>query len=188
MKIQGALINRAARVFMNSVALDSVPVSIEELSTVNNLLDKNKDLKGIFINPLFSPEEREKVIDLLRQKIGLSDGTVKFLRFLLEEKAISGLSEIIKKITVMYLDKKRKAKATVITPVSLDSRYDERLRASLRNLTGREVDIDYVVDPALLGGVVIKVGSTMYDSSIRAQLRILKDNLIKGNQQNGVSW
>lgn len=179
MKIQTALINRAARAFMNTVDIDSIPHCLGELENLKDLLDKNRDFRGFFTNPLFTPSEREKVLDVLKDKIGLSDSTVKFLRFLLEEKAITGLAEIIKKITVMYLDRKRKAKATVITPVSIDTRYDERLRVALRNLTGREVDIDYVIDPALLGGIVVKVGSTMYDSSIRGQLRLLRDNLIK---------
>ena len=44
----------------------------------------------------------------------------------------------------------------------------------------REVDIEYVMDPSLLGGILVKVGSTMYDSSVKGQLRLLKDELIKG--------
>ena len=179
MKIQTALINRAARAFMNTVDIDLIPQCLRELENIRDLLDKNRDVRGFFMNPLFTPEEREKVLNVLKDRISLSDSTVKFLRFLLEEKAVSGLNEIIKKITVIYLDKKKKAKATVITPVSIDRMYDERLRVALRNLTGREVDIDYVIDPALLGGIVVKVGSTMYDSSIRGQLRLLKENLIK---------
>lgn len=180
MKIQASLINKAARAFMNSVNIDLVPKCLEELTSMNDFLLKDREIKGFFLNPLFSTDERGKVLNLLKERLNLSDETVKFLRFILEEKAISGLSEIIKKITSLYLDRKRKARATVISPISLDSRYDERLRVSLKNLTGRDVDIDYVVDPSLLGGVVIKVGSTMYDSSIRGQLRLLRDNLIKG--------
>lgn len=180
MKIQAALINRAARAFMSTVNIELIPDCLGELSNLSSLLEKNRDFKGFFLNPLFTSDERERVLNTLKEKIRLSDGTVKFLRFLLEEKAISGLPEIIKKITILYLDKKRKAKAIVVTPVGLDTRYDERLKLSLKNLTGRDIDIDYVVDPALLGGIVIKVGSTMYDSSIRGQLRLLRDNLIKG--------
>lgn len=180
MKIQGALVNKVARMFMNSMDIELIPKALDELSLIKDMLEKNKDIKGFFMNPLFSPEERDKMLDLLRERIRLSDGTVKFLRFLLQEKAVSGLSEIIKKITSLYLEKKKKAKATVITPISLDNRYDARLRESLRRLTGREVEIDYLVDPALLGGIVIKVGSTMYDSSLKGQLRLLRDNLIKG--------
>lgn len=180
MKIQAVLINRAARAFMNTVNIDIIPNCIGELSKVNDLLEKNREFRGFIMNPLFTADERERVLKVLKERIGLSDETMRFLSYLLEEKAMAGLPDIIKKVTLLYLDKKRKAKAIIVTPVALDSKYDERLKNSLKNLTGREIDIDYVIDPAILGGIVIKVGSTMYDSSIRGQLRLLKDNLIKG--------
>jgi F0F1-type ATP synthase delta subunit len=56
----------------------------------------------------------------------------------------------------------------------------DRLKGSLKKLINKDVDLDYVLDPSLLGGVLVKVGSTMYDSSIKGQLRLLKDELIKG--------
>ncbi len=58
--------------------------------------------------------------------------------------------------------------------------YEERLKASLKKMIEKDVDIEYVLDPSLLGGVLVKVGSTMYDSSVKGQLRLLKDELIKG--------
>jgi F0F1-type ATP synthase delta subunit len=51
---------------------------------------------------------------------------------------------------------------------------------SLKQITGKEIDLEFVMDPSLLGGVRIKVGSTMYDSSIKGQLGLLRDKLIKG--------
>ena len=54
------------------------------------------------------------------------------------------------------------------------------MKSSLKEITGRDIDIEFVIDPALLGGVRIKVGSTMYDSSIKGQLGLLRDKLIKG--------
>ncbi len=180
MKISGALINRAARSFMNSVNMELIPRCLGEFSTIDKLLRENRDFKGFFMNPLFTPVERDNFLDFLKSRLALSNETIKFIRFIVDEKAIAGLSEIINKIMSLYFDKKRKAKATVITPISLDSRYDERLKITLKNLTGREIDIDYRVDPSLLGGIVIKVGSTMYDSSLKGQLWLLKDNLIKG--------
>lgn len=67
-----------------------------------------------------------------------------------------------------------------MTPVEVTRDYEDRLKAALKKLIDRDVDVEYVLDPSLLGGVLVKVGSTMYDSSIRGQLRLLKDELIKG--------
>ncbi|PIP71230.1 MAG: hypothetical protein COW90_01095 [Nitrospirae bacterium CG22_combo_CG10-13_8_21_14_all_44_11] len=80
----------------------------------------------------------------------------------------------------MYLEKKRRAKAVVLTSIEISKDYEERLKRSLNKLTDRDVDIEFVMEPALLGGIIVKVGSTMYDTSIKGQLRLLRDELIKG--------
>jgi len=105
---------------------------------------------------------------------------VKFVTHLTQVRVISALSEILKAATVIYLEKKKRAKAMVLTPVEISAKNEERLKASLKKLLEKDVDIEYVMDPSLLGGILVKVGSTMYDSSIKGQLRLLKDELIKG--------
>lgn len=105
---------------------------------------------------------------------------VKFILFLSVNRVAAALSEIVKTATAIYLEKKKQARATVFTPVEVTKIHEERLKASLKKLIDRDVEIDYVIDPSLLGGVLVKVGSTMYDSSVKGQLRLLKDELIKG--------
>jgi len=105
---------------------------------------------------------------------------VKFVIFLTENRVVAALSEILKTATAIYLEKKKQAKAVVFTPVEVSKGHEERLKASLKKLLDRDVDIEYVMDPSLLGGILVKVGSTMYDSSVKGQLRLLKDELIKG--------
>ena len=110
----------------------------------------------------------------------MSEKIVKFVIHLTRSELISVLSEVIKAATVIYLEKKKRAKATVMTPVEISAKNEERLKASLKKLLEKDVDIEYVMDPSLLGGILVKVGSTMYDSSVKGQLRLLKDELIKG--------
>ncbi|OGW70806.1 MAG: hypothetical protein A2484_08705 [Nitrospirae bacterium RIFOXYC2_FULL_44_7] len=97
-----------------------------------------------------------------------------------EFRIIAALPEIIKIAAAIYLEKKKRAKAVVLTPIEINKDYEERLKRSLKKLTERDVDIEVVMEPALLGGILVKVGSTMYDTSIKGQLRLLKDELIKG--------
>ena len=93
---------------------------------------------------------------------------------------IAHLAECIRTVSALYLERKKRAKATVRTPVDTNMKYDSTIKASLKRLTGRDIDIEYVVDPSLLGGVLIQVGSTMYDTSLKGQLRLLRDDLKKG--------
>ena len=93
---------------------------------------------------------------------------------------IAALSDIIRIATNLYLERKKKAKAVVMTPIAISKDRESTLKASLKKITDRDVDLEYVIDPSLLGGILIKMGSTMYDTSIKGQLRLLKDELIKG--------
>lgn len=171
---------RYAKMLYHSVGTDGVPGAIEELGTVARLMAENRGFRGLLENPRFTAGEREKVLLELAGRLGLSDGTVRFILHLADELLIAALPEVTRIVTAMYLERTKRARAVVETPVETGGRYDAALKAALRRLSGREVEIDYVVDPGLLGGIRVKVGSTMYDSSIQGQLRLLKDDLMKG--------
>lgn len=173
-------VKQYAKMFFNTVELEKVPGALDELMTVNRLMEESQEFRGLLGNPLFTPEDREKGMKQVAGKAGVSDSTEKFILYLAEKMVISHLSQLIEIVTALYLEKKKKAKATVLLPIQTDRKYDDVLKPSLEKLTGREVDLEYVVDPSLLGGVVIKVGSTLYDSSLKGQLRLLKDDLMKG--------
>lgn len=173
-------IKRYAKMFINAVGLDGTAQAVNELQSVNDLMSKSKAFRMLLENPLFTGKEREKALKEISKRVKLSDNTVRLVVHLSEQRIISNLSGLIMSATAIYLEKKKRTKAVVTTPVEISSRYNDRLKTSLKNLTGRDVDIEYIVSPALLGGMLIKVGSTMYDSSIKGQLRLLKDDLMKG--------
>lgn len=179
MKRQQA-VKRYAKMFFTAVGIDAVPKALDELISVNTVMQKSREFRGLLENPLFTREEREKVMKQASSRLSLSDDTARFVLFLAEQMVIASLPDLIHLVTTIYLEKKKRAKATVVTPIDTNRRYDEALKSSLRKLTGKEVDIEYVVDASLLGGVMVQVGSTMYDSSVKGQLRLLKDDLIKG--------
>lgn len=173
-------VKRYAKMFFNAVGVEAVPKALDELMAVNAVMEKSREFRGLLENPLFTLEEREKVMRQASDRLNLSENTLRFILFLAEQMVIASLPELIRRVMDIYLEKKKRAKATVVTPIDTNNKYDETLKASLRKLTGKEIDIEYVVDPSLLGGVTVKVGSTMYDSSVRGQLRLLKDDLMKG--------
>lgn len=177
MKRQQA-VKRYAKMFLNSMGIDDMPEALEELSAVNGLMQKSGEFRGLLENPRFTKEEREKGVKEISERVKISGSTVKFILYLSEHLVIPSLDGLIQIVTAMYLEKKKRAKAIVVTPVDTQKKYEETLKSSLKQITGRDVDIEYVVDPSLLGGVLVKVGSSMYDSSIKGQLRLLRDDLI----------
>ena len=171
---------RYAKMFINVAGMEAAPQALAELTLVERLMAKSGDFRSLLLNPGFSQAEKEGVLRKVAEKAKVSDKVMKFVIYLTENRLIAALSEILRTATAIYLEKKKRAKAVVYTPVEVAGNFEERIKVSLKKLVDREVEIEYVIDPSLLGGVLVKVGSTMYDSSIKGQLRLLKDELIKG--------
>jgi F-type H+-transporting ATPase subunit delta len=169
-----------AKALLDTVSIDKAPEAIAELSTINDLMIKSKEFYSLLVNPQFTLEEIEKIIKQIASTLKLSDNIVKFITHLTEIKLIINLPDIIRIAISLYLERKKRAKAVVMTPIEISKRYEEKLTVSLKKLIDRDIDIEYVIDPSLLGGVLIKVGSSMYDTSIIGQLRLLKNEMIKG--------
>jgi F-type H+-transporting ATPase subunit delta len=172
--------SRYAKALLRSIDLENVPQALSELIAMNDLMGASKEFESLLVNPLFTHDERTNVIKQLAGKLKLSDYIVKFILHLSDVGVIKALPEIIRMATSLYLEKKKKAKAIVMTPLPVTKEQEGKLRASLKKITDRELDIEYAIDPSLLGGVLVRIGSTMYDTSIKGQLRLLKDELIKG--------
>ncbi|MBI3592445.1 MAG: ATP synthase F1 subunit delta [Nitrospirae bacterium] len=177
-KVKG--VKRYAKQFLSAVDLTEASQGIEQLSAIAALMEKEKSFRNLMVSPIFSADESRQVIAYMSRKLRMSEKTAKYLQYLSESRAIGSLPEIIKAIVEQYLEMKKRAKAVVTSPVQIGKDYEAKLTGSLKQITGRDIDLEFVVDPSLLGGIRIKIGSTMYDSSIKGQLGLLKDKLIKG--------
>jgi ATP synthase F1 delta subunit len=169
-----------ANALIRNVGIDNAPRTIKELEVFNALMLKSKEFKSLLFNPQFTTAEREAVLKQLAAKMKLSEYTIKFVMYLSEIGVIPALPAIIRSAINLYFEKKKKAKAVVMTPIEIKKEQEDSLKSSLKKMMDRDVDIEYVMDPSLLGGILVKVGSTMYDTSIRSQLRLLRYELIKG--------
>lgn len=177
-KIKG--LKKYARQFLNALDLNEVSHGIEQLSAIAELMEKDRGFRNLMISPVFSPDESGRIITYLSGKLGMSAKAANYLHYLAQSGVIGGLSVITGEIQAQYLEIKKRSKAVVASPVEVGEDYAEQLLQSLKRVTGRNIDLEFVIDPSLLGGVSIKVGSTMYDSSIKGQLGLLRDKLIKG--------
>lgn len=177
-KVKG--VKKYAKQYLSTVDLGEIPQGIEQLNAVATLMAKDKNFRNLIVSPIFTDTESRQVITHISQTLKMADKTTKYLQYLSSTKAIGTLPEILASITAQYLEMKKRARAVVTSPVQVSKDDAAKLAGSLKQITGREVDLEFVIDPSLLGGVRIKVGSTMYDSSIKGQLGLLKDKLIKG--------
>jgi ATP synthase F1 delta subunit len=172
--------NRYAKALLRNIGIENAPQALTELISVNDLMVKSREFRSLLVNPRFTTDERAGIIKSVSERLKLSESTLKFILHIAEVGVIVALADIIRIATNIYLERKRKAKAVVMTPIAISIDRENTLKASLKRLTDRDVDLEYIIDPSLLGGILVKIGSTMYDTSIKGQLRLLKDELIKG--------
>ncbi len=169
-----------AKIFLNIAGPDKAESAVKELSIVTETANKSKDFKGLLLGPQFTQAEKEKVIKKICGILKLSEITTKFIIYLSEKAAVWLLADIASIAAALYLESRKKAHAVVFTPAKITKETEIRLQSALKKLTEKDVDLNVVIDPSLLGGILVRVGSTMYDSSIKGQLRLLKAELIKG--------
>ncbi|GBD99790.1 ATP synthase subunit delta [bacterium BMS3Abin07] len=169
-----------AKTLFNAVEIDKFEEAFGQLSLVNEVMQKSRDIFSSLTSPLFSLNEKERTVGIISGAINLSGNIEKYLKYLAANGAIAILPEILKLAVDMYREKKKKTKAIVISAVEISEDIGRRLKDILGRLTSKDVEIEYDNDPSLLGGFIIKMGSTMYDSSLKGQLKLLEDELIKG--------
>lgn len=173
-------VKKYAKQFLKSVELTDVPKAIEQLSAIASLIEKDKNFRTLMVSPVFSDADREKAIAILSHQMKMTTEIAQYLIYLSDKMVFGGLRDIVNAISSLYMLMQKKAKAIVTAPMQVGKEYEKELISALTQLTGRDIEVEFMYDPSLLGGVRIQVGSTMYDSSIKGQLGLLKDKLIKG--------
>jgi ATP synthase F1 delta subunit len=166
--------------FLGAVGADQAEAAMAELKLAETLMEKSPEFRSLLLSPVFTAAERTKGLDALGASLKLSTGTVKFLAFLADAGAAGAIGAVFEKALALYLERKSRVKATVVTSVAIGKDYEARLKASLERITKKDVDIEYAIDPSIIGGMLVKVGSTMYDGTLRGQLRLLRGELIRG--------
>lgn len=179
-RVRGAKAKKFAKQFLSLVNIEQIPEVVAKLEAVASLMKKDRKFRNMLTSPSFSEEERAGVIAYICEKLNLSQDVKKFLSFLSQEGVLVGLDEILRYVIALYMEMKRRVKGIVVSAVELSDSYRQKIMELLKEITGKEVELQYEVDPSLLGGIKVQVGSTMYDLSIKGQLGLLRDKLIKG--------
>jgi F-type H+-transporting ATPase subunit delta len=150
--------------------IESVSKSLEALSQA--LVD-SKDFKELVTSPLVSREEAGKAFAALASELGLDPVTTNFLGVLAKNGRKNQLRPVIRAFRRLAAEHRGETTADVITARPLNDDQLAALRQQLRARAGRDVNIDATVDPTLLGGIVVKLGSQQIDASIRTKLNRL---------------
>ncbi len=171
---------RYAKALSGILSLEDLPQEISRLEKLSTLIEKDKKLKGFFINPLFNEQEKKGFLGYISERLGLNEKTRNVLEGLIAEGAFTALSVFVRFLNKFYAERRRLLRATIVSPIPVDGGMVERIANALRKVTQREITVELTVDPGLLGGIVVRFDNTVYDLSLRGQLNLLKNEIIKG--------
>jgi F-type H+-transporting ATPase subunit delta len=149
----------------------------EELSAWELMMRSNADLLEVFRNPTIPYDQKRNVLNALIARARVRPTTANFLQVLLRNQRLPDLSEINRQFAQELDDRSGVVVAQVTTARPVPSPVQDGLRERLSSLTGRRVRLQFAVDEDLIGGVMTRVGSTVYDGSVRTQLQQIRQRM-----------
>ena len=157
--------------------LDTAAVQ-QQLDDFSKTLAGSHELREVLMNPSIANEQKLKVLDAIAGRIGMFPQVRNFLAVIIDHQRLAELDEILAEYRAVADEQSHMAEAEITSAHPLNDRDHAELEAQVAKLAGVRVRATYHQDPTLLGGAVVRIGSTIYDGSIRAQLQQLKQRLV----------
>ena len=144
-----------------------------DLAAVAQALAESDDFKALTTSPLVGRDEAVKAVKATAKAMQLDTITGNFLGVLAKNRRLGQLPGVIRAFNTLSARHRGELTAEVVSAHNLDDGQVDALRQNLRTRMGRDIAVDLRVDPAILGGLVVKIGSQMIDGSIRTKLNNL---------------
>ncbi len=159
----------------------SVEAIGKDLQNVENvLMAHDGKLHGFFSSPVFTTEEREAVLLQILPRLGVGNFTQNFLKVVNSNGRFAVLPVIRSEYDKLADVRAGRVRVKVSTAEPLTPQLETEVKAALESSTGKTVIVEHTVDPSLIGGMVARIGGTVYDSSLRTKLQALKAALVVG--------
>jgi F-type H+-transporting ATPase subunit delta len=149
-----------------------------QLADFNDTLAASQALREVLSNPAIPSDQKLRVLDAIAGRLGVFPQVRNFLAVIMDHQRINVLQEILDEYHGLADEQAGLAEAEITTARPLDDRDRAELEAQVARLAGGRVHAIYREDTSLLGGAVVRIGSTVYDGSVRAQLLGLRQKLI----------
>tara|TARA_Y100001960_G_scaffold250276_1_gene266529 strand:- start:312 stop:911 length:600 start_codon:yes stop_codon:yes gene_type:complete len=155
-----------------SNALGKLEPNVADLTAA---LEASEELRGLISSPLVSRDEQEKAIAAVSQKMGLETVLKDGLALMAQKRRLFVLPQLLTQLSALISEEKGEVTAEVTSAKALTKTQSEKLSKTLAARVGKTVKINATVDEELIGGLVVKVGSKMIDTSIRSKLNSLQN-------------
>lgn len=145
-----------------------------ELAGFQTLINESADMKRFIESPVFSAEDQLRAVAAVLEKAGISGLSANFIKVAAANRRLFAIPGMIKSYFQIVARNRGEISADVTSAHALTSTQENELKATLKGVTGKDVAINVTVDPSILGGLIVKVGSRQIDTSLRTKLSTLK--------------
>jgi F-type H+-transporting ATPase subunit delta len=152
-------------------AVDTVKADLERFDA---LVAESPDLLRFVRSPVFSADERLQALSAVLQRAGIGGLAEKFLKLVTSNRRLFAVRDMVKGFRELVADYKGEATAEVTVAEQLKDDHVAALKSALHAVSGKDVDLHVKVDPAIIGGLVVKLGSRMVDTSLRTKLNAIR--------------
>jgi len=151
--------------------------ALAELGAFESALSGSRELREALATPAVAGSRKKAAIGRIADVLGLSRIARNFLFVLVDHRRMPALAEILRTFDEVLDTRLGFARAEVTAPSELNEQQRTALNGMLERLTGKRIRMRYTVDQSLIGGAIARIGSTVYDGSVRGQLSLLKRRL-----------
>lgn len=177
-----AFVSHYARAFADVITeakLDSAAID-RQVSDFLATWDGSKDLREVFENPAIPIEQKIGILDKMNAKLGMFRETRNFFAVLTKNDRMVNLHEVVEAFRTELQERLGIRQAEITTARELNEQEKNTLLAGVGKLAGAKIQPSFKLDKSILGGAVVRVGSTVYDGSVRGRLERLREELIAG--------
>ena len=176
--INRSVARRYARALLELAESDPTGMA-EKLSAFAELVESHRNLAQVLVNPVFSLEERGRVLTRVLKDLGWGPPLTRFLELLVERRRIGHLGAIAEEFMSMADEQAGRVRVKVESAVDLDEVPVAKLTKALADGLNKQVIVERNVDPDLIAGMAVRVGSLVVDGSLRSQIARLKETLAR---------
>jgi F-type H+-transporting ATPase subunit delta len=177
-----AFVSRYARAFADVVAsakLDTVAID-RQVTDFLGTWDGSAELRELFANPAIAAPQKVAILDKMNAKLGMQRELRNLLAVLINNDRIAEVHEVVAGYRAELQERLGIRQAEIVTARELGEQERGALVASVGKLAGAQVQATFKLDESIIGGTVVRIGSTVYDGSVRGRLERLREALIAG--------
>lgn len=151
---------------------------VRDLSKFAALYKESADLRLVFANPSIALDDKKKILDEVLRRLFANRISRNFLLLLLDRGRMSLAPEIVDEVVRRIDQKAGRLRAQVTSAAPLSTIDTSRIQRALEQMSGKKVTVETTVDPALIGGVVTRVGNVVLDGSVKNQIESMREHLL----------